>query len=48
MRRRSEYEEDERLRRIEEWLWRIAFVCFLITVFAQLAKSLIEIFAIAG
>lgn len=41
MRRRSEYEEDE-------LAWRIALACFLIAAFAQFAKLLIEIFAIAG
>lgn len=41
MRKRSDYEE-------EELAWRIVKWCFLISIFAQLAKLLIDIFAIVG
>lgn len=41
MRKRSDYEE-------EELAWRIVKWCFLTSIFAQLAKLLIDIFAIVG
>lgn len=41
MRKRSEFEE-------EELAWRIVKWCFLTSIFAQLAKLLIGIFAIVG
>ena len=41
MRKRSDYEE-------EELAWKIVKWCFLISIFAQIAKLVINIIAIVG